>query len=520
MNVVPLAVIILVILLLFYYYPLSAVITIPLTGLLYMASNKTLNYSGGDWLCDTSKEYQDRCFYDENQYGYNTKQICENSCLTEEEKYPSVENVLKFTENINFSIPKDFLLSIDQNPNEYHKFIQDNMYDLVSDMINFNGLREQVSNDIIELASKKGIKINVERMEFSVVRSGGKYNGKLLNRMLKILKENPDSELFHQYKTYLDYEYKSGEEFNIVWPNIAKDIGLKDEIIFAEYQNIIKPLGFDMTLINVGINGDFNHATFLLIDHKNMKAMYFDSNINMIKPVYDKLKNMLQEYVFTNPLAEGCPIGLQGAENKDMSDKYCQTWSLFVQHLYIMNYGKPIQEFLGYLLTIQKHALDILFVYSFYLYTKYKNSIIGTEKVTIFMVLESEINVITIHKKMLRKLLQTTLNEGMRDYIFFLMGLSDVLIQIFSDILDKKTHETLAISEKLVPFIDLYGKECKNIKNIILKGENLNFNQQIMKWEDLQKTIPQYLYEYIQEYVQEFRKKIIESKKISTCTLF
>jgi hypothetical protein len=520
-------------LLLLYYFPLSGIVTVPLgIYLLYESLNaapSSKTYQGAGWICDSSKPYQERCHDDptllpDGKHSYKTKQICENSCLAEEEKYPSVENILKFTQNINFPIPRDFLLQIEADPAEYHKFMASGTYDLVSDMINFAGLREQVSQDIANTYQDK-YKINVERLECYVLKMGRKYNTKLLDKALMVLKD-PSDPMYHAYSAYLHGGYPDSynfhQEFNEAWPNIAKDIGLiSDAPLFPEREKLVHPPGYDMTLVNIGMAGDFKHATFLLLDHKTMKASYFDSNLEVISPVYNRLQHMFREYDFSHPTFEGCPIGLQGAENKDMIDAYCQTWSLFAQHLYLANHGKPVQEFLGYLLSIQKYALDILFAYSFYLFTSYKNSTIGRENSNNIFICESQVRNIENMKKMLRGLLPLTTDETYRNYIFFLMGIGRTLIKIFADILNPHTYKTIPLGRQMISLSDMLGEESTQVFKA-MKGEIILDPLQdcIKKWEDVEQSLPEYLREYMKDYIETFKRKVASSSKMSTCTLF
>jgi hypothetical protein len=170
-------------------------------------------------------------------------------------------------------------------------------------------------------------------------------------------------------------------------------------------------------------------------------------------------------------------------------------------------------QFLGYLLSIGKYALDVLFVYSFYLYSNYKRSIM-------LGVVAGYMKSCEIRKKQLRLILRCTEDEEVRNYIFFLMGLAKMFIKIYTRALDRNTYEELASLRKIGPILDIYSEETTRMYEVWGQGKKFSFSDSIKRWEELESTLPDYIRDCFQDYIQKFKKKLLESKKMTSCVLF
>jgi hypothetical protein len=494
-----------------YGYEYGLIAAIPLTGyLLYFSySDKQRNIIGAGWICDaTSGEYQERCHEDKFIIGYKTKPICENSCLTEDEQYPSVENILKFTKNINFPVPRDFLLQIERDPTEYHKFMDIHEYDAVMVLINHYNLDREVLKDII---MESGLNINVMSLNFCVLQRGKRVDKKFFKKV-KDASNVPDrTPLQQNYVDYFSNEYRG--KYNVTPPVIGKDLIRQYNFSIPSELDTFA----DMTVVIISSYGDNNHSTFLLLDNKTKRAQYFDSNITTIAPLYNKLKSIFNQYDLSNPFHESCPIGLQGSGNE--IDNYCQTWSIFTQYLYITNHDKPLQEFLGYLLSIGKYAVEILFAYSFYIYTKYKNILVRGVEPVIVRRIQTNIEAMEVCRRNLRKLLKLYSNDEIREYIYLLMKICNVQLKAMLDRINDSTYsaisDTLPIEILKQPTIE----EIDYLFTLYNEGGMFDSDQKIQMWQQIMNSLHGKS-EYVDDILVESREKVQSSPKFTTCTLF
>ena len=428
---------------------------------------------------------------------YKTKQICENSCLLEDEKFPSMENVLKFTENIEFPIPRSFLESIDRDPSGYHDFMATKEYDFVLRMINGSGLSKHFTEDLIKQSAFTGLKINFEVINFFVIIKNQPY----WSKMDYFRRVPPDSITGERVQNYFRVDYDASKTHNIVWAKLA-DVLLPAEAAWSDSSQAkaIDPKGNDITILQVGVTGDATHVIFLLIDRNKKTVQYFDSYMTGIDLIYKQLKRMLTGYEFTDPITEGCPRGLQGTKNPTMMDVYCRTWVLFVEYLYLMNYGKPLQEFLGYLLTVQGHALDILLAFSYYLYETYKDEIVEQNKNY-----GSKLSRIAGAKEYFTKALDELAPEDYKEYMRFLVSVGDMIEEVYSSAIaveSKYLENTLAF-EVGRGIQGLYDEEVLYMKNTYVNFrdnfeselfvETFDLDTSLNKWKKLEKSLPPYM---------------------------
>ncbi len=505
-------IVLVVIICLYPEYALLGVAVLGLAGLAWFRIQlgyRDQKYSGAGWVCDPLREYQERCHDDPEVEGFRTKQICENSCLREDEKFPSVENIIKFTSNINFPIPKAFLLEIDRDPSSYHKFMNGGWYDLVKLMINQGNLDEFIARSITNV---NGMSINHGTVSFGVLVSDKKYDNKFIKKLGALLEEAEKGNVTETYMLYSTYyrQYNPNDEFNVAWPLIAANLQPAQASSYDSsfWRNARQLIGkADLTLLQVNIRLDFSHATFLLLDNKNKKAQYFDSNILVIDPLYKELRTLFPEYDFTSPVHENCPIGLQGASH---GDSYCQTWSVFVQHLYILNYGKPLQEFLGYLLSIGPYAKDIMFAYSFYLYTSYKDTVLDLDP-KYSDTIESAINLMHGLSRKLRYDVRNS-SGNIREYSLFLMGINKALKKVLAGIVSDPTYVKVVSQDQIMSALI----ELSNEVSSITKQPDVDVESKMSQWK--KKIYNPAISEYVQDAVKKAWSK--HETQSQSCILF
>jgi hypothetical protein len=338
---------------------------------LVLAEGRERVVAGGydRWVCDPSKEYGQRCG-PSRERTYRSKLACESGCLRPGEKIPTIANILKFTQNLRFPIPRKFLEQIDKDPFEFGLFLDQRLFNFIRDVINKYRMERMMMEDVVK---QQNIAADIYYITLPVVVRGQGYYSRLETSARAI---SYDDELKRQVQVFLAETYVPEER--LLPLNFIPLIGVEKpwyEIRQVYTRSDTTPARYALYEVHLSLDGA--HVTFLLLDRETKKGVYFDSNIIVTHSVYTWLKDKFPDYELNTPQGENCPLSLQSSaiHPEFGQDLYCQTWNIFLQHLFLLNLDKTVEERLSYMFALGPKAKEILMLYSFYIYKTYRKFI-------------------------------------------------------------------------------------------------------------------------------------------------